>query len=603
MATVDIEPYLHVRFAQNPVYDPFGHKLSFIADYTGLPQVWELNLGEGNGGWPVQTSFTKERITFISYLNGKSNLIIGMDVGGDENQQLYLLKDEGKLIELTNSPDHIHRYGGSSPDGKWIAWSSNRRNPAFFDIHIQNLESLDIRLLNAGDGVFSAVKWSPDGKSILVQRINSPLDNDLGIIDLSTGSINWLTEHTGEAGFRDAHFNKDGDHLYVLSNKDKEFYGLALINLKTKHLEWLEQRKWDFEDLTMNNDKNLLAYSINEGGTSKGVLLDITRSYLYTWKTPIGVISNLKFSPDSQKLAYVFKGAANPSDIWELDLKTIQAERLTYVSRSPVLEHKLVEPELISYRSFDNLEIPAFYSKPKDTTEKHPVVIYIHGGPESQARAVYNPVQQYLLNQGYAVCSPNIRGSTGYGKGYTHLDDVRKRMDAVKDLIFLVEWLKANKNIDSKKIAIMGGSYGGFMVLAAISHYPHLWSAAIDIVGMSSLRTFLQTTSPWRKKHRESEYGTIEKDGEFFDSIDPLNFSDRITTPLLVIHGKGDPRVHINESEQIVDKLKKRNHTVDFIRFEDEGHSIVKQKNKITAYKEMVKFLDHYIGNESKLNI
>ncbi|MEH7087013.1 S9 family peptidase, partial [Neobacillus drentensis] len=288
-----------------------------------------------------------------------------------------------------------------------------------------------------------------------------------------------------------------------------------------------------------------------------------------------------------------------PSDIWELDLKTIQAERLTYVSRSPVLEHKLVEPELISFRSFDNLEIPAFYSKPKDTTEKHPVVIYIHGGPESQARAVYNPVQQYLLNQGYAVCSPNIRGSTGYGKRYTHLDDVRKRMDAVKDLIFLVEWLKANRNIDSEKIAIMGGSYGGFMVLAAISHYPHLWSAAIDIVGMSSLRTFLQTTSPWRKKHRESEYGTIERDGEFFDSIDPLNFSDRITTPLLVIHGKSDPRVHIKESEQIVDKLKKRNHAVDFIRFYDEGHSIVKQKNKMTAYKEMVRFLDQYIGNGS----
>ncbi|MFL6557273.1 MAG: DPP IV N-terminal domain-containing protein, partial [Bacillus sp. (in: firmicutes)] len=342
MAVIGIEPYLHVRSAKNPVYDPIGHKISFIADYTGLPQVWELNLGEGREGWPVQTSFTNERITFISYLNGKSNLIIGMDVGGNENQQLYLLKEEGKLIELTNSPDHIHRYGGSSPDGKWIAWSSNRRNPAFFDIYIQNLESLDIRLLNSGDGVFSAVKWSPDGKSILVQKINSPLDNDLGIIDLSTGSINWLTEHTGEASFKDAQFNKDGDHIYLLSNKDKEFYGLALINLKTKQFEWLEQGNWDFEDLAMNSDKNLLAYSINEGGISKGILLDINRSYLYTWKTPIGVISNLKFSPDGQKLAYVFKGAAYPSDIWELDLNTIQAERLTYVSRSPVLENKLV---------------------------------------------------------------------------------------------------------------------------------------------------------------------------------------------------------------------------------------------------------------------
>jgi dipeptidyl aminopeptidase/acylaminoacyl peptidase len=596
MDGISIEPYLHVRFAKNPVYDPAGHKLSFIADYTGLPQVWELNRGEGVEGWPVQTSFTNERITFVTYVNGKSNLIFGMDVGGNENQQLYLLKEEGKLIELTNSPEHIHRYGGSSPDGKWIAWSSNRRNLAFFDIYIQNLETLDIRLLFSGEGIFSAVKWTPDGKSILIQKINSPLDNDLGIIDLTTGLMNWITEHTGEAGFKDPHFNKDADHIFVLSNKDREFYGLALINLKTKHFEWLELGKWDFEDLAMNRDKNLLAYSINEGGISKGILLDINRSYLYTWKTPIGVISKLKFSPDNKKLAYEFKGPAYPSDIWELDLNTIQAERLTYVSRSPVLEHKLVEPDVISFRSFDNLEIPAFYSKPKDSTEKLPVVIYIHGGPESQARAVYNPVQQYLLNHGFAVCTPNIRGSTGYGKTFTHLDDVRKRMDAVKDLIFLVEWLKENGNIDSKKIGIMGGSYGGFMVLAAISHYPQLWSAAIDIVGMSSLRTFLQTTSPWRKKQRESEYGTIERDGEYFDKIDPLNYSDRISSPLLVIHGEGDPRVHIKESEQMVDNLKKRNHSVDFIRFEDEGHSIEKPKNKIIAHKAMVNFFERYLG-------
>ncbi|MGG3466850.1 S9 family peptidase [Neobacillus pocheonensis] len=596
MSAIGLDPYMHVRFAKNPEYDPIGHKLSFIADYTGLPQVWEINLGEE---WPVQTSFTNERITFISYVTGTSHKIIGMDTGGNEKQQLYLLKDDGTLKDLTNSPDHIHRYGGNSPDGKWIAWSSNRRNPAHFDVYQQNLETLEIRLLYSGDGIFSAVKWSPDGKSILIQKINSPLDNDLGLLNLSTRSMNWLTEHTGEASFKDVHFNKDGDHLYLLTNKDREFYGLALLNIKTKHFVWLEQGQWDFEDLAMNKEKSMLAYSINEGGISKGVLVDINRSNLYTWKTPMGVISNLKFSPDSQKLAYVFKGPAHPSDIWELDLKTIQAERLTYVSRSPVLEKKLVEPELISFRSFDNLEIPAFYFKPKEKPGKFPVVIYLHGGPESQARAIYNPVLQYFLNQGYAVCTPNVRGSTGYGKTFTHLDDVRKRMDAVKDLIFLVEWLKENGNIDAKKIGIMGGSYGGFMVLAAISHYPERWAAAIDIVGMSSLRTFLQTTSPWRKKTREIEYGTIEQDGQFFDSIDPLNYSSQISAPLLVIHGERDPRVHIKESEQIVSKLKERQHTVDFIRLEDEGHSIEKQKNKTTAYKAMVAFMDRYLGDGS----
>ncbi|PGV50019.1 S9 family peptidase [Bacillus sp. AFS037270] len=593
MDVLSLDPYLHVRTAKNPVYAPVGNKLRFIADYTGVPQVWELDRGEA---WPAQVSFTQDRITLIKYVNGTSNLIIGMDIKGNENEQLYLLKKDNKLIDLTNSPEHIHHYGGSSPDGKWIAWSSNRRQPAYFDIYIQNLETLEILLVYSDNGLFSSLKWAPKGNSLLIEKTNTPLDNDLGILDLSTGRVNWITKHSGEASFKNVHFNKDGTHLYLLSNKDREFFGLAFINLKTKHFDWMEHGEWDFENLEMSNDKDKLAFTINEGGISKGIILDLNTSYLYTWKTPLGVISKMKFSPDNQKLAYQFNGPAYPPDIWELDLKTIQAERLTYVSRSPALRDKLIEPEIITFRSFDNLQIPAFYYKPKNITKKLPVVLYIHGGPESQSRAVYNSIQQYLLNLGYAVCAPNVRGSTGYGKTYTHLDDAQKRLDAVTDLIYLVEWLKTNRSIDFERIAIMGGSYGGFMVLAAISHFPKYWSAAIDIVGMSSLRTFLETTSPWRKKQRETEYGTIERDGKFFDRIDPLNHTDRITSPLMVLHGENDPRVPITESEQMVNKLKERNHQVEFIRFEDEGHKFEKLKNKSTAYKEMIQFLNRHIG-------
>ncbi|ULT54976.1 S9 family peptidase [Neobacillus drentensis] len=428
------------------------------------------------------------------------------------------------------------------------------------DIYIQNLESMEINLVYRENGMFAVVEWFHDGKSLLIERTNSAMDNDLGMLELSTGVLNWITEHTGEASFKNAQFNKDGDHIYLLSNKDREFFGIALINLQTKHFDWLELGEWDFESLEMNKDKNKLAFTINEGGISKGVILDLNTSSLYSWKTPMGVISNLKFSPDNQKLAYVFNGPAYPPDIWELDLKIIHAERITYVSRSPDLKERFIEPELITYHSFDNLQIPAFYFQPKNPAKKLPVVIYIHGGPESQSRAVHSPILQYFLNIGYAVCTPNVRGSTGYGKTYTHLDDVRKRMDAVQDLVYLAEWLIVNRNIDLEKISIMGGSYGGFMVLAATTHFPKYWSAAIDIVGMSSIKSFLKTTSPWRKKHRESEYGTIERDGEFFDRIDPLNHTDRITSPLLVLHGANDARVPIEEAEQIVNKLKARNH-------------------------------------------
>ncbi|KAB2332102.1 S9 family peptidase [Cytobacillus depressus] len=590
-----LDPYLFVQTAKNPEYGPDGKKISFISDFMGLQQVWEIQQGDGR---PAKTSFTMEGITFIKRIEGTSDMIIGVDANGDERVQLYLLKENGDPIALTNSPEHVHLFGGISPDGKWIAWSSNRRNQAFFDIYIQNLETRESRFVFGQDGMLTVVKWFPDGHSLLVKKSNSSLDHDLGALSLLTGAIDWITEHLGEASFKDVHFNKDGDHIYLLSNKDQEFFGLAFIHLSTKHFTWLERGKWDFEELAMNKEKNKLAFTMNEGGISRGYLLDLDRSTLYTWETPMGVITNLKFSPDNQKLAYVLNGPAHPSDIWELDLKTVQAKRLTYISRTPILEQKLIEPDLITFRSFDNLQIPAFYYKPKDATQKRPIVVYIHGGPESQSRAVYNPLLQYFLNVGYAVVAPNIRGSTGYGKTYTHLDDVRKRMDALKDLIFLVEWLKGDENIDTNKIAVMGGSYGGFMALAAISHYPNLWAAAIDTAGISSFRTYLKTTSPWRKKLREAEYGTIEKDGGFFDQIDPLYYADNITSPLMVVHGANDPRVPIEESEQIVNKLKVRNHPVVYIRMEDEGHSFKKIKNKIYSYSNMASFLEHYMGNK-----
>ncbi|RRN70241.1 S9 family peptidase [Peribacillus simplex] len=595
MKEIGIKSYLCVGTVSNPIYIPKSNKIIFIADYSGLPQVWtkDFDIRE-----PTQTSFTNERITFFKYLNSSSQrgLFIGMDAGGNEKQQLFLLKSDGVLIPLTNSPEHKHEYGGHSPDGKWIAWSSNRRNPAFFDIYIQNVETLEIQMVLSKDGLYTPIMWAPDGKSLLIRKTNSQLDNDLGLLNLCTGEMNWLTDHQGEASYKNPHFSKDGDHLYLLTNQDREFFGLAIIDLSTKNITWLEVGQWDFEGLAMSKDQSKLAFSINEGGISRGILLDLKSSALYTWKTPMGVLTSLTFSPDNQKLAYVFNGPAYPSDIWQVDLRKMKTERLTQSLQSKLLKNKLIEPILISFKSFDNLQVPAFFFKPNTQTEKIPVILYVHGGPESQIRAVFNPVLQYFLSLGYAVITPNVRGSTGYGKTYTHLDDVRKRMDSVRDLVSLVDWLKKEGSTDPNRIAIMGGSYGGFMVLAAISHYPELWSAAIDLVGISSFRTFLKKTSPWRRKLREAEYGTIEKDGNFYDLIDPLNQTDRITSPLMVLHGCNDPRVPIEESEQIVNKLMARIHPVQFIHFKNEGHSIVKLNNKITAYTAIAHFLNQYIG-------
>lgn len=592
MNSVGIKAYLHVRTARNPVYDPNGKTLTFITDYTGLPQVWELQRGRG---WPSQTSFTEERIMFVDYIS-ETQRIIGMDEGVNERQQLFLLQNDGEMVPLTESPDHIHHYGGVSPDSKSIAWASNRREHAFFDLYIQNLETLEIQCVFIGNGSYKVVKWHPTQRKLLIEKTNASLDNDLGLLDIDSGKIDWLTLHDGEALFQTPHFSKDGKNIYMLTNLDREFSSLVAYEISTKTWTWLDEKECDLEALTINRNKNQLAYTVNEGGTSKGRLLDLETLTTQTWETSPGVITELTFSPDSKKLAYVFNSATQPADIWELNIETNQSERITFVSQSPAVEGSLVEPELIHFTSFDGLEVPAFYYKPKNVSGKLPVVVFVHGGPESQIRNVYNPFLQYFINRGYAVCTPNVRGSTGYGKTYTHLDDVRKRMDSVKDLNALVDWLKNEGEANPDKIAIMGRSYGGFMVLAAITHYPKLWSAAIDIVGISSFRTFLENTSSWRRKHRESEYGSIENDGDFFDEIDPLHRTDQITCPIMVLHGANDPRVPIEETEQIVDDLKGRNHPVTYIRFEDEGHFFVKLKNNITAYTGVADFLDQYIG-------
>ncbi|HWO74512.1 MAG TPA: S9 family peptidase [Bacillus sp. (in: firmicutes)] len=595
MKSIGIKPFLHVRTARNPVYSPDGEVISFLTDYTGLPQVWDIKRGDS---WPSQVSFTDDRIMFVDYIANTSQRIIGMDQGVNERQQLYLLLNDGELKPLTDSPDHIHHYGGSSPNGEWIAWSSNRRNPSYFDIYIQNIETYETRHIFTENGTYSALKWHPNGVTLLIQKTNSNLDNDLGLLDIQTGSVTWITPHQDEAHFSSPHFSADGKKLYVLSNRGREFTGLGVIDLISKDFSWVDQRNWDIEGLVMSKDKMMLAYTVNEGGISKGIILDLEHYTYSTWDTPMGMISDLAFSPDHSKLAYVLNGAKYPSDIWELDLQTMRAERVTFVSHSAVVSDRLIEPELIHYSSFDDLEVPAFYYLPKNNggSCKIPVVVFVHGGPESQIRPVYNPFLQYFLSRGYAVCTPNVRGSTGYGKTYSHLDDVRKRMDSVKDLAYLVEWLKEEGNADPEQIAIMGRSYGGFMVLAAITHFPRFWSAAIDIVGISSFRTFLQNTSPWRRKLREAEYGSIEKDGDFFDEIDPLHRIDAIQCPLLVLHGANDPRVPIEEAEQIVEKLKQRSHPVEYIRFEDEGHFFVKLKNNITAYTAVADFLDKYMG-------
>lgn len=307
---------------------------------------------------------------------------------------------------------------------------------------------------------------------------------------------------------------------------------------------------------------------------------------------PFGVYSSLSWM-DNAELVLEIKSAILPGDIWSADLKEQNTKRLTYVGENKDINHLWTEPELCHYSSFDGLEVPYFLYGKKE--HEQPLMIYVHGGPESQIRNEYNPVIQFLAAQGYAVVAPNVRGSMGYGRKYVQLDDVHKRMNAVADLKWLVEDLTREHGANPGKIAIMGRSYGGFMVLAAITHYPELWAAAVDIVGISHFKTFLENTGPWRRRLREKEYGSLKEDLDFFEEIAPLNHTDKMTAPLLIFHGKNDTRVPVSEAEQLHRDLQRQGKEVELIVFEDEGHQTENIKNQIEMNTKIVAFMKKHL--------
>jgi len=312
---------------------------------------------------------------------------------------------------------------------------------------------------------------------------------------------------------------------------------------------------------------------------------------------PPGIIFEARWSQDGAQLALTHIAANDTADVWVWDVAEQVLWRATRSSLGGIPRASFVEPSLVHYPTFDGREIPAFLYLPRDRQPRGlPVVIDVHGGPEGQVRPSFDPVIQYLVAQGYAVLAPNVRGSTGYGYEYQSLDDVRLRMNSVADLQYAVFWLREGGIADPKRIAVMGGSYGGFMVLSAITTYPDLWAAAVDIVGVANFVTFLENTGPWRRRMRESEYGSLDHDREFLEQISPIRYVERITAPLFVVHGANDPRVPIGEAEQIVAALRSRSVPVEYMRFEDEGHGLVKRANKLVAYPAIACFLDKYLG-------
>ena len=525
-------------------------------------------------------------------------VLVLVDEGGNERHQLFLLDPEpgAELEQLVVEPDFLHVEPRFSRDGRLLAYACNRRNGVDMDVFVRVLESGEERCVFAPGGYCETAGFSPDARWLAVVRLTERTgDNDLHLVDLQRDESFVVAPEEEDAYFGEPAWLPDGSAFLFATSSGRDTIGIARLELKRHAWEYVLESGWDLRCHLDRAGRHLLVEA-NEEGASRLELRD-PRTLALERELELpgrGVADPFVSSDDGRWLAFGFTSPRVAGDVWLVETDTGETRRLTR-SPAPVSGEELAEPTLHRFESFDGETIPVFLFEPRGEPPA-PVVIDIHGGPEAQRRRVWLPLVQFFVSLGFAVAQPNVRGSTGYGKRFEHLDDVRKRLDSVRDLVALHDWLARDARLDAGRTALYGGSYGGYMVLAALAFHPGRWAAAVDVVGISSLVTFLENTSEWRRGFREREYGSLEHDRDFLEDVSPVAHVDRIETPLFIIHGANDPRVPLGEAEQIHRALTARGVRCELLVYDDEGHGLSKLKNRLDAYPRAVAFLDEVLG-------
>jgi dipeptidyl aminopeptidase/acylaminoacyl peptidase len=545
------------------------------SDLTGSMQLYRLPLDGGE----------LERLTAFDepvegrFVGGSSRVLVEKDDRGDEHTQLYLV-DDG-LEPLVVQSEFIHRTPSVSRDGTLLAYASNRRNGVDFDVYVRSLETgAERRVFEGGD--VRTCGFSPDARALAVScETDRSDDNELFLLDLASGEAVEVAAHDEPAAIGRPQWPSGGSGFFFATSVGRDTVGIARWH--EGEWEYVVESQWDLDCAA---EGETLVVVANEDGYSRLEVRD-ARTLAVAREVELpgrGVTTDHHVTADGA-VVYRFSSASIPGDVW------LDGRRLT--TSSDDLDD-VVEPTLHRYRSYDGEQVPVFLYEPLRPPAA--VVVYVHGGPEAQFRPEFSPLVQYLVSRGCAVAAPNVRGSTGYGKRYEHLDDVRLRMNAVRDLEALHEWLGTRDGIDASRAVLCGRSYGGFMVLAGLAFQPERWLAGIEFVGISSFVTFLENTSAWRLRSREREYGSLERDRDFLDELSPLTHVDRIRAPLFIQHGANDPRVPLGESQQIHRVLTEKGIRCELVVHEDEGHQLTKLHNRIETYERAAVFLDEVLS-------
>ena len=573
----------------------------------------------GPMGMREQLTFYPEPVGGVTAVPaGRNGFVFAKDTGGDEFSQLsWFDLDTREATLLTDGKRSQNRGALFSHDGRLLAYSSTARNGSDTDIVVRDMATGEQRVVVDAGGSWFAQDFSPDGQRLLVTRYVSINEAYPGEVDLATGALTLFPVDGGKAAFGGFGYAPDGESAYFVSDepingRTSEFMTLRHHDPRSGALVELSGRiPWDVETFTIAPDGEHLAYVTNEDGIHRLRMLSLPgHREVPLPELPVGLIGGLAFSPDGDRLALTLNSATSPSDAYVIDLTDRALVRWTRSEVGGLDPADFVTPTLVRYPTFDQVDgaprtIPAFYYRPAGipADQPVPVVINIHGGPESQALPSFNPTAQFLANElGVAMLVPNVRGSAGYGKTWLTLDNAERREDSVRDIGALLDWIETQPGLDAERVGVYGGSYGGYMVLAAMATYPERIRAGIDIVGISHFGTFLKNTEDYRRDLRRAEYGD-ERDPEIaalFERISPLNNAGRITAPLFVAQGRNDPRVPWTEAEQIVEAVRGNGQPVWYLLFDDEGHGFRKKANSDYFGAASILFWQrHLLGDDS----
>ena len=573
-------------------------KLLVSSDESGIFNLYEIYIISGE---KTQKTFSeKESFFAIDYLPGTNQILYSADKGGDELNHIFLMNEDGTTTDLTPDENEKASFAGWSKDKKSMYYTSNKRNPQFFDFYKMNIDTWESEMLYQNDNGINISNMSEDETWFAFSQTITTSENKLFLTNRINNSTIELSEEPGS--YSSSGFSKDNKYFFFITDVGKEFSYLVKFKIETGEKEILFQTNWDVMYSYLSENEKYRVIAINEDGKNTLFIKDlVNNSDVYFPEIPDGDIKGVNFSESEQKIRLTIGTSKSPNNIYVYDMSSKELKKLTETLNPEINANDMVAAEVVRYPSFDGLEIPAIYYKPLDATKRNkvPALVWVHGGPGGQSRTGYSSLIQYLVNHGYAILAVNNRGSSGYGKTFYKMDDLNHGDKDLKDCIWGKKWLQTQDYIDAEKIGIIGGSYGGYMTMAAMTFTPDEFKVGVNIFGVTNWLRTLKSIPPYWESFRNALYKELgdptTADSVRLYEISPVFHAHKVKNPVMVLQGANDPRVLKIESDEIVAGIEANGITVEYVVFDDEGHGFRKKENEIEGYGKVLTFLETYL--------